>query len=124
MQRALNPAKFTDSALEMIAARFRILSEPSRLKLLMALEAGEMSVSKLIEATGTTQTNASRQLGVLMTAGLLARRKDGLKVFYRIDDPGIFELCRHVCESLQKHATTQSQVLAEAPPHAGSSRVQ
>ena len=115
MPKAPKPAKLTDSALELIAARFRILSEPSRLKLLMALEAGERSVSELIEATGITQTNVSRQLGILTTAGLLARRKNGLNVLYRIIDPGIFDLCGHVCKSLQARVAAESQLFVNAP---------
>ena len=94
--------KLTDAALELIAARFRALSEPMRLKLLMLLEEGEKNVTELVQATGATQTNISRHLGVLTTAGLLARRKNGLQVFYRISDPGIFEMCAHVCKSLQQ----------------------
>jgi len=117
MPKAPKPAKLTDSALELIAARFRILSEPSRLKLLMALETGEKTVSKLIETTGITQTNVSRQLGILTTAGLLARRKNGLNVLYRIIDPGIFDLCGHVCNSLQARAEAQSQVFVGSPGH-------
>ena len=111
MLKAPKSARLTDSALELIAARFRILGEPSRLKLLMALQDGERSVSELIETTGATQTNVSRQLGILTTAGLLARRKNGLNVIYRIVDPGIFDLCGHVCKSLQKRITQESEIL-------------
>ncbi|MCX6966269.1 MAG: metalloregulator ArsR/SmtB family transcription factor [Verrucomicrobia bacterium] len=96
--------------MELIAARFRALSEPTRLKLLMALEEGEKNVTELVRLTAGTQTNVSRQLGALVTAGLLARRKSGLSVFYRIADPGIFDLCRHVCASLQKRITQESEI--------------
>jgi ArsR family transcriptional regulator len=95
----------SDEALELIAGRFRVLGEPSRLKLLQALEAGEMNVGKLVEATGLTQANASRHLQTLTEAGILSRRKEGLNVIYFIADPGIFELCHHVCGSLKsRHA--------------------
>ena len=106
--------KLSDAALELIASRFRALSEPTRLKLLMALEEGEKNVTELVKATGATQTNVSRQLGVLTTAGLLARRKSGLSVLYRIADPGIFDLCGHVCNSLQKRITRESEIFKAA----------
>ena len=120
MPKAPRPAKLTDSALELIAARFRILGEPSRLKLLMTLQDGEKTVSELIETTGATQTNVSRQLGILTTAGLLARRKNGLNVLYRIIDPGLFDLCGHVCKSLQARAEAQSQVFVGSPSLTGT----
>ena len=47
-------AQMSDGALELIAARFRALGEPSRLKLLIALEAGERNVTELVAATGLT----------------------------------------------------------------------
>jgi DNA-binding transcriptional ArsR family regulator len=102
--------KLSDAAIELIAARFHALSEPTRLKLLMALEDGEKNVSELVSMTGATQTNVSRQLSALATAGLLARRKSGLSVLYRIADPGIFDLCGHVCKSLQKRITQASEI--------------
>jgi ArsR family transcriptional regulator len=107
MSKAKSPA-LTDEALELIAARFRVLGEPSRLRLLQALESGERSVSALVEITGLTQANVSRHLQTLTEAGILGRRKEGLNVIYFIVDPGIFDLCRHVCGSLkrriEKHA--------------------
>jgi len=102
--------KLSDAAIELIAARFRALSEPTRLKLLMALEQGEKNVTELVKATGATQTNVSRQLSVLTTAGLLERRKSGLSVIYHIADPGIFDLCEHVCSSLQKRIAQTNDI--------------
>jgi DNA-binding transcriptional ArsR family regulator len=90
-----------DEALELIATRFRVLGESSRLKLIRALEGGELSVSDLIEKTGLTQANASRHLQTLTLAGILGRRRVGTRVIYHIADPGIFQLCKLVCGSLQ-----------------------
>jgi ArsR family transcriptional regulator len=97
LHRALPP-----DAVEMIAARFKVLSEPIRLHLLMALEAGEKTVTELVEASGATPTGVSRHLQALARAGILARRKAGNSAFYRIIDPAIFELCNHVCGSLAR----------------------
>ncbi len=105
--------KLSDAAVELIAGRFRALSEPTRLKLLMALEDGEKNVTELVNLTGATQTNVSRQLSALTTAGLLSRRKSGLSVLYRIADPGIFDLCGHVCKSLQKRFSQESEIFGQ-----------
>lgn len=91
----------SDEALELIATRFRVLGEPNRLRLLRALERGELSVSALMEETGLNQANASRHLQTLTQAGILGRRRDGTNVLYHIADPGIFRLCELVCGSLQ-----------------------
>ena len=105
-----------EEALEMIAARFRVLGEASRLKLIIALEGGEKNVSSLVAITRQTQANVSRQLQSLAEAGLLERRKLGLNVFYRIADKSIFDMCDHVCGSLQRRIDAQAGAFRPAPP--------
>ncbi len=104
-------AEPSDEALELIAARFRVLGEANRLRLINALQAGEKSVSELMEATGLAQANVSRHLQTLADAGILARRKEGLKVIYSIIDRGIFKLCEHVCGTLERRLTQQVKAL-------------
>ncbi|MEQ2008068.1 MAG: metalloregulator ArsR/SmtB family transcription factor [Limisphaerales bacterium] len=94
--------KLPPGALELIAARFRVLGEPSRLRLIAALEKGEKNVTELVEATELTQANVSRHLQTLTEAGMLGRRKEGLNVYYFIADKSLFELCDLVCSRLQK----------------------
>lgn len=114
MPRRTLSAELAPQALEFIAARFRVLGEPSRLKLIAALEAGEKSVSELVGATGLSQANASRHLQTLTDSGILARRKEGLSVKSSIADPRIFDLCEHVCGSLRQRAVQHAKVLAGA----------
>ena len=85
-----------------------MLSEPIRLKLVHSLFDGEKNVSALVELTRGTQTNVSRHLQTLTQANVLARRKEGLQVFYSIADPSIFKLCELVCGSLEKQFTKQA----------------
>ncbi len=106
------PAQLSPEALEMIAARFRALSEPTRLKLIIALENDERNVSGLVQATGLTQANASRHLQTLTEVGILGRRKAGLNVYYYIADPTIFKLCELVCKTVQDRLTTQANAFA------------
>lgn len=105
----------TDEALSLIAQRFRVLGEPSRLRLIRALEDGERSVTQLQAAAGLTQANTSRHLQTLTQAGILGRRREGPQVFYHIADPGIFELCRHVCGSLQDRANRHARAFTPRP---------
>jgi DNA-binding transcriptional ArsR family regulator len=99
---------------ELIAERFRALSEPTRIKLLDRLRVGEASVLDLTEAIGTTEQNVSKHLGVLYRAGIVARRKQGNFAYYSIADKRVFELCETVCGSLERHLESLGQVVAGA----------
>lgn len=112
--KKLSSRDLSPAALEMIANRFKALSEISRLKIIIALEDGEKNVTALIGATELTQPNLSRHLQTLVEAGILARRKDGLSVFYRIADPAIFKMCDQVCGGLVKRIEEQAQAFRPA----------
>lgn len=100
--------------LEAVAARFRLLGDPTRLALLNVLHAcGELSVHALAEATGTTQANASKHLRLLDAGGLVTRRPDGPFVYYRVADPMLAAVCTLVCSSIPAPAETSAPV-AEA----------
>jgi DNA-binding transcriptional ArsR family regulator len=94
----------SDDLVELIAERFRVLSEPTRIKLLDRLREGEATVLELTVLIGTTQQNVSKHLGVLQRSGIVARRKQGNFAYYSIVDEGVFELCEAVCGSLQQQA--------------------
>lgn len=99
--------ELSDTALNLVARRFKALSEPIRLQLVMAVMAGEKSVGELVELSGAHQANVSRHLHTLADAGLLTRRKEGLHVFYSIADSTIFDLCELVCGSVEDYLKTQ-----------------
>jgi len=84
----------TEVDLDLIAARFRALLEVSRLKLIMAAGDGEKNVSQLIAATGLSQANVSKHLKILTDSGILARRRQGIYVFYSTTDSSVFKLCK------------------------------
>ena len=103
--------QLTDEALEMIASRFKLLADPTRLKILKTLENNEMTVSQLVEATNCGQANVSKHLGALLNAGVVARRKEGLNAFYSIADETIFDLCETVCNRLEAQLTSRKNAL-------------
>jgi DNA-binding transcriptional ArsR family regulator len=100
---------------ELIAQRFRALSEPIRIRLLDQLRDGERSVNELAAQLGAGQQNVSKHLAVLATAGILARRKDGNHVYYRIADVAVLGLCQQVCGSLEQQLQTLALIVAGAP---------
>src|SRR5215510_10911200 len=95
-------------ALELVAARFKVLAEPLRLRILQVLEAGEMSVTEITEAVKSTQPNVSKHLRLLQDAGLIVRRQEGNLIYCSIGDDQIFELCEVVCSSLRRRFAAQA----------------
>jgi ArsR family transcriptional regulator len=92
----------SDDALELVAARFRLLGDPSRLRLLNLLMQGEHSVQELVEESGFSQTNVSRHLGLLRRDGIVGRSREGNRSLYRIADRKIEKLCEIVCGGLSE----------------------
>lgn len=100
-------------ALEMIANRFKILSEPLRLRILQCLQTGEKSVTELTELIETSQPNVSKHLKILQTSGVVKRRQKGNTVYYAIADESIFTLCEVVCNSLESRLKSQAEIFAQ-----------
>jgi len=105
---------YPEPVLEGIAGRFKILAEPMRLRVLQALRPGERSVGELVDSLGATQANISKHLAVLHREGMVARRKEGLHVFYRVADASIFRLCEVVCGTLERQAADHVRRLRPA----------
>jgi DNA-binding transcriptional ArsR family regulator len=111
------PHPLADPLVDLIAQRFRVLAEPMRIKLLDQLRDGDATVTELQEALGASQQNVSKHLGILHSAGMVARVKDGNHARYSIADEGVFELCEQVCGSVRRQLDELDALL-----HAGQSR--
>ena len=105
------PHPLPDQLVDLIAHRFRVLAEPMRIKLLDRLRDGEATVQELQEATGGSQQNVSKHLGVLLTAGFVARRKSGNYSLYEIVDDSVLALCEHVCGGIRRQFEGIDQLL-------------
>jgi DNA-binding transcriptional ArsR family regulator len=101
----------TSAQLAMVAERFKVLAEPARLQLLQALMPGELSVGQLVKMTGLTQANVSKHLQLLLAHNLVARRKEGLFVYYHIADRSVFQLCELVCSRLERESRERQRRL-------------
>lgn len=100
-------------AVALVAARFRVLSEPIRIRLLQALRGGEQNVTDLVETVESTQPNVSKHLRMLQQAGLVARRQERNSAFYSITDPSVFGLCDIVCRSVGQRLTADARLVEE-----------
>ncbi len=76
------------------AAVGRALADPKRLCVLESLAVRELSVSDLSVAVGCQVPNMSQHLAVLRSAGLVATRREGSTVYYRLTDPRVLEAYR------------------------------
>jgi len=108
------PHPLPDELVELIAARFRAIAEPTRIRLLDRLRGGEATVQQLTEELGSSQQNVSKHLSVLATNGIVARRKEGNYVWYRVVDEGVFRLCEDVCGSVERQLDELRSVLGSS----------
>lgn len=91
----------SEELIELVAARLAALSEPTRVRLLDALRRrGEASPGQLADEARTGYANAAKHLSLLHRERILARRKQGATVLYRIADESVLAVCELVCESL------------------------
>jgi DNA-binding transcriptional ArsR family regulator len=96
------PHPLPDPLIDLVAQRFRVLGEPMRIKLLDRLREGPATVGELQAALGASQQNVSKHLGILHSAGLISRTKDGNYARYAISDPSVFDLCEQVCGGVRR----------------------
>ena len=74
----------THDLFERIAERLKALSDPTRLKILHALEDQELCVSDILAVVGGSQANVSKHLSRMRSSGVLASRREGTNIYYRV----------------------------------------
>lgn len=95
------------------AAIAKAIAHPVRMAVLEYLKPGEQCVCDIAEAVGTERTNLSKHLSVMTAAGVLASRKDGLKVMYRVKTPCLLGFMDCIKECLIEQAEEHRQMLEQ-----------
>ena len=98
------PTTSPDSSADLLARVFHGLADPTRLRIVQLLIAGEMNVGALVAALGTPQGRVSSHLMCLRWCGFVATRRAGKYVYYRVADPRVAELVRLAQELLVDNA--------------------
>ncbi len=80
-----------------MGAVFKALSEPCRLRILLALRQGEMCVYHIVEAVGGTQSGISHQLRILREGRIIKARRDGQNIVYSLADEHVAALLELAC---------------------------
>jgi DNA-binding transcriptional ArsR family regulator len=83
----------SNERLEEVALRFRLLGEPMRLRILQAVCRRRRTVNEITAAVGATQANVSKHLALLAAGGIVARDREGRRVYCRMKDPLAMKLC-------------------------------
>jgi ArsR family transcriptional regulator len=92
-----------DAVLDRMCDRFRMLGDPTRLRIINALHStDELIVGDIVKQVGVSYGAVSKQLALLRSHGMVARRREGTRIFYRIDDPSLYELCDAVCKGIRE----------------------
>jgi len=87
---------------ELQAAVLKALAHPIRLAIVQFLSSDERCVCDIVAHVGTSQSNVSKHLAVMKQAGILADRKEGLSVYYRLNMPctlNFFQCVRDIMET-------------------------
>jgi ArsR family transcriptional regulator len=79
---------------EMQADICQTLANPKRLQILNLLQGQELSVGAMVSALKVAKANLSQHLSVMRQKGILATRRDGTVIYYRLATPRITEACK------------------------------
>ncbi len=90
------------------AGVLKILANAQRLRLLCHLAAGEMAVGQLVDRSGLSQSSVSQHLGRLRDGGLVATRRDGTTIFYRLANEDVHQLIDVLCQRFGPPASPAS----------------
>jgi ArsR family transcriptional regulator len=99
---ALKERLLDDASAAALAETFRMLGDPTRVRILDALTRDEVSVCDLAERLGVTQSAVSHQLRLLRSMRLVRSRRDGRHIYYIVDDDHIAKLFKQGLDHVQE----------------------
>jgi ArsR family transcriptional regulator len=95
----------------------KMLSNPTRLKILSALRSGEKNVSELIATTGVRQANLSQHLAVMRQREVVLARREGANIYYRIANPKITQACKLIQEVILEQLAKSEKLIKRVGSH-------
>ena len=129
------PALIPEDQVNLIVEVFRMLADPTRIRVLWALTGGELAVNELAEQLGKPAPSVSQHLAKLRMARLVRTRRDGTTIFYSLENGHVGQLvtdavfnAEHVGPGIPGHHRetgdlrmlhTSSEADAEPRPNAG-----
>jgi DNA-binding transcriptional ArsR family regulator len=95
-------SQLDDAAVEGLTGIFRVLGDPTRVRILDALSRSELCVGKLARTLGITESAISHQLRLLRSARIVRARRDGRMIYYALDDKHVLALFRQGLRHVQE----------------------
>lgn len=96
------------SAAHYLSDVLKSLAQPTRLKIIDFLRDGERCVCEIFPAIDEEQSNTSRHLNQMQTHGILSRRKDGVKIYYAVKHPEVFDILDLATAVVQREVEVRS----------------
>ena len=109
-----------ESAAVALAETFKVLGDPTRVRILDALARSEVPVCDLAELLGLTQSAVSHQLRLLRSMRLVRSRRDGRHIYYAVDDDHIVKLFNQGLEHVEERLRPRREERAPAAQHVGA----
>ena len=107
----MDEIKINEEMVTCVAERFRVLSDRTRIRILLRLKAGPANVGSLARDVGLSQSSISKHLAQLRQVGILQVQREGTHALYSIRDPQIFDLCALMCEGVRRHHGAMHEAL-------------
>mgnify|MGYP005845112807 CR=1 FL=1 len=111
----MNRDELKKEAYKLHAQVCSIMANPKRLEIIELLGDGEKSVDELTQLMGIPKANVSQHLALLRHYNIVATRKEGLRVFYRIANPKVIQACRLMREVTLEQLLAGGRVIKMAP---------
>jgi DNA-binding transcriptional ArsR family regulator len=102
------------SATQYLADALKSLAQPTRLKIIDFLRDGERCVCEIFPAIDEEQSNTSRHLTQMQTHGILSRRKEGVKIYYAVKHPQVFEIIDLAAAIVRNEVELRSGLIKDA----------
>lgn len=103
-----------EKLIELQADILRALAHPTRLKILQFLGGDEKCVCEILDELQLEQSNVSQHLAILRQGGLVASRRDGSRVFYKVINPAVLNVLREVTNTVLQ-SLREMQALLKQP---------
>ncbi len=100
--KAVQKAMIDDAVAEALAETFKVLSDPTRVKILFALSKAELCVCDLSALLGMNDSAVSHHLRLLRALKLVKYRREGRMAYYSLDDEHIEKLFQQGLEHVQE----------------------
>ena len=96
---------------ETLADILKAIAQPTRLKIIDFLCDGERCVCEIFPAIDHEQSNTSRHLNYMQNHGILARRKDGVKIYYAVKHTEVFQIADLATEIMKHEVVSRSGLI-------------